>query len=186
MKKICWFLAFILALGISLIYDKQIVLFFYNHRIAFLDPVFAYIIKINRWILLALLTIVFARKLRHVLIWWLTFAATLGVSYVLKDIFSRLRPADFFSSLGMNIGLVPTSGLSFPSGHAVTLAASIPLVSKYTPKLKNYWIAIVSIILFARVYGSVHYFSDIFTGCLIGYFVGVLILKLESKVKFLK
>ena len=46
--------------------------------------------------------------------------------------------------------------------------------------------AIVAVILFARVYGSVHYFSDIFAGCLIGYFVGVLILKLESKIKFLK
>ena len=87
MKKIYWIFAFILALILSFIFDKEIVLWFFNHRIESLNSIVAFIVNLPAWALFALLTLLFIKKLRHVLLWWSTYVITGLVRTGLKYVF---------------------------------------------------------------------------------------------------
>ena len=60
----------------------------------------------------------------------------------------------------------------------------IPILSKGFPKLKNIWVIFAVLIALSRVYLGVHFMSDILVGGLIGYLLGVFVIKYENKTKF--
>jgi membrane-associated phospholipid phosphatase len=60
---------------------------------------------------------------------------------------------------------------------------AVPILSKEFPKFKHIWIIFASLVAFSRVYFGLHFLSDVIVGGLIGYLVGLIILKFELKTK---
>lgn len=77
-------------------------------------------------------------------------------------------------------GLVYDAGFSFPSGHTTASIVFCGLLTYLTwqhwksPKAKvvsvTFSVTIASIVAFDRIYLNVHWFSDVFGGCLLGLF----------------
>lgn len=82
---------------------------------------------------------------------------------LLKNIFSRSRPAD--------ISLIKETGYSFPSGHSLTAFAFygfiiyLIIISKLNKNSKIVYITLFSLIIIviglSRIYLGVHYFTDV-------------------------
>jgi undecaprenyl-diphosphatase len=97
-------------------------------------------------------------------------AAVLLTDYVLKGLFSSIRP---FTVLGYT-PLIPETGFSFPSGHA-TLAGAV-FGGAYFSISKHPWFTVlVGILAFAialsRVMLGVHYPVDVLAGLVWGILV---------------
>ena len=121
-----------------------------------------------------ILTMIYTLYKKKYYILKLLSLSTLGsyiINFILKNIFSRTRPVDYF--------LVEQGGLSFPSGHSmVTMTFYMTLAylasKKIRDKSKVKWIylfAYTMIILMgiSRLYLGVHWPTDIIGGYLIGH-----------------
>ena len=123
-------------------------------------------------------------KRKWVLPLWVTLGLSVVVSYVMKSSILRLRPyqLDLVSTLPI---LEKANHLvwnsSFPSFHAMLVFCAIPLLSKEFPKLKYFWIIFAGIIGLSRVYFGVHFLSDVLIGGIIGYALGMSVIKIEKK-----
>ncbi len=180
-----------IALVMSFYLDKTLVSYVSLLRSAFLDNIFLFITFISSEIIIFLaLTALFVwkeKKRRWIFPLWLTLGISAIVSFILKITIQRERPFQ----LGI-VSLLPALqeashdiwNFSFPSSHAVFAFCAIPILSKQYPKLKKVWVAIAIIIAFSRVYLGLHFFSDVIAGAIIGYVVGMLIVKLEKEHKF--
>ena len=58
---------------------------------------------------------------------------------------------------------------------------AIPILSKEFPKFRYVWIVIASLIAISRIYFGLHFMSDAIIGGVIGYLLGILVLRLEQK-----
>lgn len=98
-----------------------------------------------------------------------------------KDLFGRPRPAAPLVEI-----VSPTSGLSFPSGHAMGCAsllgvlAAMCWVHASTPERGRRWVALIVAFHLAicatRIYLGVHWLSDVAAGTAMGLFIaGILI-----------
>jgi undecaprenyl-diphosphatase len=90
-----------------------------------------------------------------------------------KTMVDRQRPA---TSIGGDVELrgdVPAHGESFPSGHAVLVAALAAVIAPYLPPRWRPlpWI-LVAIVLFARVYVGAHNPLDVICGAALGLVIG--------------
>ena len=110
-----------------------------------------------------------ARRNFDVFVLWLITIGGFGATFILKEIFHRIRPVG---------GLVAETSSSFPSAHSVISVAFYAFVfyllarntkccfSKY---LLISGVFIAPILLgFSRLYLSVHYLSDVLAGYAIG------------------
>ena len=61
---------------------------------------------------------------------------------------------------------------------------SIPILAKQFPKFKYVWVIFASLVAFSRVYFGLHFLSDIIVGGLIGYIIGIIIVKIEKENTF--
>lgn len=126
------------------------------------------------------------RKETRLAIRLVTIALTsLSLKLLLKGLFNRPRPG--------NPLLEHVSGLSFPSGHAmlgVTFYGFIILILLH--EVKNVWwrniiigffILLILLIAFSRVYLRVHYVSDVITGLAVGFIWLTLSLYIIEKVE---
>jgi len=77
-----------------------------------------------------------------------------------------------------------TWNFSFPSFQSMLVFSAIPILSEQFPKFKKFWIGFAVLVAFSRVYFGVHFVSDIIAGGLIGYLIGMIIVKLEKENKF--
>ena len=139
-------------------------------------------------IFLTLLLLWRKKKREWILPLWLTMGATAIITVALKIIVHRIRP--------FTAGIVPlASGItakasysvwdfSFPSGDTSFIFCTIPILSKLYPRLKYLWIGFAVFVALSRVYFGVHFPSDVISGALIGYFIGLIIVKSENKTKF--
>ena len=126
-------------------------------------------------------------KRKWILPLWFTLALSTIVSFILKVSVQRQRPFQ----LGI-VSVLPILekashtiwNFSFPSNHAVLAFCAVPLLSKEFPKLKYIWVVLAGLIAFSRVYFGVHFLSDVLVGGAIGYLIGALIVKIETKGKF--
>jgi len=60
---------------------------------------------------------------------------------------------------------------------------AIPIISKEFPRIKWAWILFAVLVAISRLYIGAHFLSDVIIGGLLGYIIGVLIIKLENKKK---
>ena len=103
------------------------------------------------------------------------------VTFVLKDIDNRKRPAAFTSTTNFGdswfegrSSWIRSTG-SFPSGHAIAAFSVATVISRRYPHRR--WVPFVSyglagVVGFSRVSLSAHFPSDVFAGAAFGYSIG--------------
>jgi undecaprenyl-diphosphatase len=180
-----------LSVFISLYFDSLLVKDISFLRNGVLDWFFLIItFASSEAIILFVLTALFLwrdNKRRWILPLWVTLGISAFVSFLLKITIQRQRPYQ----LGI-ISLLPSLqeashniwSFSFPSSHAMLAFCAIPILSEQYPKLKKVWIAFAVLIAFSRIYFGLHFVSDIIIGALMGYVIGLLVVKSEKEHKF--
>jgi undecaprenyl-diphosphatase len=101
-------------------------------------------------------------------------------SGLMKPLFQRLRPCEVLGSVhfwNSTSGWVTTpveitksykSSLSFPSGHAANITASMLFLGLIYRKLLSPFLVIEVIISFSRIYVGIHWTLDVATGIALG------------------
>ncbi|HTZ42066.1 MAG TPA: phosphatase PAP2 family protein [Candidatus Omnitrophota bacterium] len=182
----------ILVFGFAFYFDRQIVQFFSSIRDIYLGNFFLAVKFLDTEVfvilLFTLLLLWTKKKRKWILPLWLTFGITGVISVVLKVIVRRARPfAAGIVSLASGIAANPsylTWDLSFPSFDTAFAFCAVPILSKLYPKWKYVWIGFAVLVALSRVYFGVHYLSDVIAGGIIGYLIGLAVMKLEEKTKF--
>ena len=153
--------------------DLPILNWIHAHQVPWLQEVMRIITLGGYWpayvVMLALLLVVLVPKKqgRTWLILALNAALTWGANNLMKVIFNRERPLDFFQ--------IEQDGLSYPSGHAMVAVAvyllAALMIAKAFPNLKCLAVVLgVASFLpgLSRLFMGVHYPSDVLMGWLLG------------------
>jgi len=117
---------------------------------------------------------------------WITLGLSVAVSFLLKIAVQRQRP--------FQLGLVSVLPIlekasheiwnsSFPSFQSMLVFCAVPILSKEFPKFKYVWISFACLVAFSRIYFGLHFLSDVIAGGLIGYLLGLVIVKAEERYK---
>ena len=179
-------LVFCIAFILSLIYDKQIVLFVIKLRHPIVDDIMLWISHYaTGFIVLIVMTTLFMwgeRKKEWIPVLWMSVLVSMLVSTLLKSGFGRVRP---FIALNFEPLTTPNAS-SFPSGHATTAFAAVPVLDREFRLFQWFWILIAGLISISRLYLGVHYLSDILFGALLGYLIGEAFIYLEEKYRFVE
>lgn len=69
---------------------------------------------------------------------------------------------------------------SYPSGHTRDTALSATIISKFFPRVLWLMVLLTFIIGFTRVYTGEHYPTDVITGAIYGFVIGLLALKIAA------
>lgn len=123
-------------------------------------------------IVITILLLFFLKNKKTCLLITLNLIFSFLSSQIVKFILQRERP--------INIGLVSTSGYSYPSGHSMVSMAYFGFMAYLIYKnISNVFLKIIFIMLFillsivigfSRIYLGVHYFSDVLGGFLLSIF----------------
>lgn len=100
------------------------------------------------------------------------------VNLLLKNIFDRSRPFELMDNFDLLIP--PLKDGSFPSGHssyAFTFFAIILFMTK-SKSLKIFTGVLTFLIAFSRLYLYVHFPTDVLSGAIIGFMLGILAMKI--------
>jgi undecaprenyl-diphosphatase len=127
------------------------------------------------WIPLVIGFIVFIRRHKG----WIMFEAVIAMGvgviineYVIKNIFSRIRPFEFYDS----IQTIDTTanGFSFPSSHALVAFSFITVIilSTKNTRLHKALIAFAVLVGLSRIYLGVHFPLDVIAGAVMGILLG--------------
>ncbi len=110
--------------------------------------------------------------------------AYITVSYVLKDLFGRIRPIFVLPihELYTTSSICPADH-SFPSGHAATSFAAAYILSRFDKKRIYLYYTVAFLISFSRLYLQCHYLLDVIAGGLIGTLISFLILRIKISYK---
>ncbi len=180
---------------ITFLYDKEIIKVISSIRTDSLDYLFLSVIFIsNAYIIFFFLTTLFLWNSNHrrwVLPLWFNSFFAVGIGYLLKIIIARPRPFQAitgFSVLQIAFHFIRnnfnTWNFSFPSFQALIVFSALPILGKEFKKFKYIWFIFACLVVFSQVYFGVHYLSDIMAGAVIGYLMGLLIVKIEEKYEY--
>ncbi len=123
-------------------------------------------------------------KRRWILPLWMTLGISALIGFIIKILIQRERPYQ----LGL-INIIPSLeeashliwNFSFPSFHSMFVFCAIPILALQFPKLKKIFIIFAVLVAFSRVYLGLHFISDVIAGGLIGYLIGVMVVKWEKE-----
>ena len=185
----------IIAAFISFLYDKEIIKFVSSIRTDSLDYLFLSVIFIsNAYIIFFFLTTLFLWNNNHrrwVLPLWFTSFFAISIGYLLKIIIARPRPFQAikgFSVLQIAFHFIKnnfnTWNFSFPSLQALIVFSALPILGKEFKKFKYIWFIFACLVVFSQVYFGVHYLSDVIAGAIIGYLIGLIMVKIEEKYNY--
>jgi len=169
--------------------------YFLNHTISnpIFDKFFVFITDVTHWYIayIILWFIVFFKggkigKIAAISSIFLIIISDQISSSLLKNLFERVRPCKQLANVRL---IVNCSGsFSMPSSHAVNNFAVAVFFSKLYSKYKWILITVASLVALSRPYIGVHYPSDILVGAIIGSIIGylfaILVISLNSKIKF--
>lgn len=187
-RKRTIFLLILALILISFQYDNQIVKVVSEIESNLLDNFFSWITLFSsKWIVFLFLTglfFIYKKKREWILPLWFTLFVSVFIGFVLKYFVQRPRPFQqgiISISSALEQANYLTWNFSFPSFHTLLVFSAIPLLSKEFPKLKKYWLIFAVLVGFSRVYFGLHFLSDVLVGGLIGYFIGVWVIRLERE-----
>jgi dolichol kinase/membrane-associated PAP2 superfamily phosphatase len=178
MKHKILVLAIVIAAAlISVIFDRVFYLGLYSVNEESLNIIFRFLSQ--TWFLIIALFLVpsiimYFKKdyKKYIVFHWASLAFSYIITLSFKNLFLRPRPFEAFNLLPFT----EAPGYSFPSSHAATAFAALPILFLIFPKKKTLFSIIVGLIAFSRVYLGVHYLSDIIAGALIGLVIAEIIL----------
>lgn len=189
MKKkgiICGIIALIFVF-VSLYFDRILVEGVSFLRNGILDTFFLFItLASSEVIIFFVLTSLFLwrdNKRRWILPLWASLGISAVTSFILKITIHRDRP--------FQLGIVPLISkleeasfyiwnFSFPSFQSALVFCAIPILSEQFPRLKKFWFVFAVLVAFSRVYFGVHFVSDVIVGGILGYLIGMIVVKLEK------
>lgn len=129
------------------------------------------------------------------ILWWVVnkhfayrFMMIFLTSVAVNDIFKNLvkRPRPYTSSTVVSI-TEPTYGYSFPSGHAQNAGTMALVLNERYGKVAKWvqpaLIAIVTLVMLARIYLGQHYLSDVIVGLAMSVVVYAAFIYLAPKIK---
>lgn len=169
---------------ISYSFDNAVDLFFKNLRFPSLDFMLSIVTNFGVVITAMLIvpSFVFYKKNKKLIyLLWNIFIVSFISAFIIKLIVLRQRPIDAFTFPFTSI-----INYSFPSMHAMVAFSLLPIIIKYLPKQKFFWIIFAFLVAFSRIYFGFHFLSDVVFGAFAGYFIGNLLLELHGKGKLWK
>jgi undecaprenyl-diphosphatase len=173
---------------VSLYFDSDIIQSVSLIRNPFLDDVFLGVVFVSSEIIIFfVLTSLFLwqeKKRKWIFPLWVSLGISSIVSFLLKIGIQRARPFQQGIVSALPSLIDPnfiTWNFSFPSFQAMLVFCAVPILTKEFPKLKYFWILFAGLAAFSRVYFGLHFFSDVFAGAVIGYFIGFFIVDFENK-----
>ncbi|MDP3765532.1 MAG: phosphatase PAP2 family protein [Nanoarchaeota archaeon] len=174
----------ILLFLVSYKFDNQVNLLFKGMRLQFFDAVLSITTNFGVVIIVMLIIpsiILYKRNKKLIYLIWSTFVISFVLAFVIKLIMLRQRPIEAFTYPFTHI-----INYSFPSMHAMVAFSLLPILTKYMPKQRFFWIIFVFLAAFGRIYFGFHFLSDVVFGALSGYFIGSYLLDLHGKGKLWK
>ena len=184
MKKLnfVWTLiAVILIFLISYGIDQPVNSFVENLRFTQLDFIFSIITNFGFVVLIMLIVpiiVLYQKNKNKSYLLLLAFILSVVTSFIIKLIFLRQRPNELITYPFINM-----VDYSFPSMHAAVIFSLLPILIKYLPRQKYFWIVLVVLVAFTRIYFGFHFLSDVVFGALLGYFIGNYLLRMSEKKK---
>ena len=161
--------------------DSGLILFLQNLRSSGLDEIMSWIGSVGSGVVIffviSALFLYEERKRKWILPLWLSFALASLVTLALKLLIARARP---FEVLALDPGTFAFWDSSFPSWHAAMAFSALPVLDKEFSNIKLFWIIFAILIALSRIYFGFHFLSDIIAGALIGYFSGLLFMRVWS------
>ena len=182
----------ILAALISFYFDSQIVKAVSLIRLDLLNEFFLAITSTSfNIIVFFFITSLFLwnyKKSHQILPIWVTLGLSAFVGFLIKISVQRVRPfqtaiVSTLPELAKNSHLAWNT--SFPSFQAMMAFCALPILVKEFPRLKYWLFLLAGLVAFSRVYFGLHFLSDVLIGGLIGYLLGVWVIRSEEKTKFL-
>lgn len=135
--------------------------------------------------LIILLHMLRNKNIKGIFLLILSTLGSYGLNFILKNIFIRTRPLDYF--------LIEQAGYSFPSGHSMVSMSfyttmTYLLIKKIkTKEMKSIlWLInslIISSIGFSRIYLGVHWPTDVLMGFVIGLIFTYISIRIVEKIK---
>lgn len=185
------FIVLSFAVILSFIFDNLIVQSISKLRNIFLDEVFLGLTFISSEIIIffSLTTLFLWRehKRKWILPLWFTLFFSALISFILKIMVQRARPFQL-DLVSISEAFISKSyeiwNFSFPSFQTMLVFSALPILSKEFRKIKWVWVVFAVLVAFSRVYFGVHFLSDVIMGGILGYLIGVFMIKLEEKNKF--
>ena len=191
MKRWWFILLFaVLIVIISFYYDNWIIEQVPNMKNNLFDNISMKLDIFGEILIFVLLTLLFfwkSEKRKWIIPLWITLLSSAVISFILKIIIQRPRPFQLgLTSINsmLNKANFSTWNFSFPSFDTMFIFSAVPLLSREFPKLKKVWIILAVIIALSRVYLGLHFLSDVIAGGVIGYFIGIWVIRLEKENKF--
>lgn len=135
------------------------------------------------WLVIGL--VMFLREERRNHMAFLPLLSGLATSYILSDvilkpIIGRIRPVFTIGALLVEGDRMGDIGIySFPSSHATIAFALSTVLSDQEPRYRGLWYLLAIGIALSRVYLGRHYPSDIVGGAILGYLIGLLVVRIR-------